>query len=224
MLYSTSMLVVTNVDFDHSDTFRDEADYRACFDVARSKARLVVEGKGLTNEEIALKVALMRGHDAQKALAVLDEISKHLPDRRFEMLIPGVYTDYAHHPAEIRYCLERARKLASKGGGLRVIFQPHRYSRTKRFLNDFARCFDVADELVLCPVYAAFEKPIPGGTSDDLYKVLKEFGKNAFLAGSCEEAWERVSSKRKDGDIIVLLGAGDIIDIAQSIKLKAASY
>lgn len=216
-LYHAKTLVVTNVDYDHPDRFPTRDEYKACFDVARSNASCVIEGETLTNEETAVRTLIARGHSREDVMRALAKVARVLPDRRFEMIIPGVYTDYAHHPAEIRYALRRAREKAGNGT-LRVLFQPHRFSRTKRFLEDFACSFDLADELVLCPVYPAFEEMVAGGTSADLYKTIRDSGRPVYLARSCLEAWEHASASMKDGDVTVLLGAGDIIDTAESIR------
>ena len=96
-------------------------------------------------------------------------------------------------------------------GALRVLFQPHRYSRTKALLADFPAAFSGADEVVICPVYAAFENPVEGGSSADLYAKCRESGLNVKLARSCEEAWTHSVRSAKPGDVTLVLGAGDII-------------
>ncbi len=217
-LYKPKLLVITNVDYDHPDKFPTVESYRACFNTARSNAEKVIEGEGLTNEEIAVKVLLSRGHSLSEVEKALKKVSSELPDRRFQKLAEGVYADYAHHPAEIKYCLKRAKNLAK--GKIRVLFQPHRYSRTKRFLDEFATSFDLADEVILCPVYPAFEKPIEGGTTACLYKRMCDLGRSPLLAKSCEEAWECASNSKSEGDVTLVMGAGDIINIASIINIK----
>ena len=211
--YRAKTLVVTNVEFDHPDTYDTVDDYRACFDEARSKAGDVVEGSGMLNEDIAALVATRRGHDRQKVLRVLGEVSKTLPDRRFQKVAPGVYTDYAHHPTEIRYCLRNARLHCP--GKIYVIFQPHRYSRTKSLMEEFAACFHDADFVFLTPVYAAFETMVKGGTSEDLHSKMDK--RITRLAASCEEAWQEVKRLKGLDDIVILLGAGDIIELASKL-------
>ena len=215
-LYRAGILVVTNVDYDHPDTFKTREEYCACFNAARAAAKTFVEGTGLSNEEIAVRTAVLRGHSRVDAERELAKIAAELPDRRFQKIAEGVYADYAHHPAEIRYALARARR---QGERTIVLFQPHRFSRTLRFLDDFARSFGDADEVVLIPVYSAFEEPVEGGTSADLYARMREAGMaNVRLARSRLEAWEHASRTRKPGDIVVLLGAGDIIDLCETVR------
>ena len=207
-LYRAKTLVVTNCDYDHPDHFKTRADYDACFNTARRQSGDVVEGERLAplefleavdafaalaphnrkNARAAVEVALRRGHSPEAIAAALPEAVASLPDRRFQKLIDGVYTDYAHHPAEMACAVAMARQICR--GVLRVLFQPHRYSRTKALLSDFPASFALADEVVLCPVYAAFEPPIEGGDIADLYKATREAGVNVKLARSCEEAWE----------------------------------
>ncbi len=109
---------------------------------------------------------------------------------------------------------------------LRVLFQPHRYSRTKALLNEFPPAFAEADEVVLIPVYPAFEEPIPGGDIADLYAAFRE-GRNLLrppiLARSAEEAWKHVLLSAAPGDLILLAGAGDIINLVPRIQRDLSS-
>ena len=236
--YSASMLVVTNCEYDHPDHFKTPADYFACFDEARRRAKDVVESTSLeplgflngvdafaalaehnkANARAAVEVALRRGHSPAAIAAALKDAVDVLPDRRFEKIAEGVYTDYAHHPTEMRCAVSMARRICS--GKLRVIFQPHRYSRTKALLGDFPKSFEGADEVVLCPVYPAFEDPVEGGDIADLYKAMRELPSSAkvMLARNCEEAWEHARNSAADGDLTLLLGAGDIIGLAPMIR------
>ena len=130
-----------------------------------------------------------------------------------------VYTDYAHHPAELKCAVGMAAELEPKR--LRVIFQPHRYSRTKALLDEFPPAFEAADEVVLVPVYPAFEEPIPGGDIADLYAAFRKSRDSArppILARSAEEAWKHVLLSAAPGDLILLAGAGDIINLVPRIQ------
>ena len=238
-LYRAKTLVVTNCDYDHPDHFKTRADYDACFNTARQQSGGVVEGDQLAplafldavgafaalaphnkkNARAAVEVALRRGHSQEAIAAALPEAVASLPDRRFQKLIDGVYTDYAHHPAEMACAIAMARQICR--GVLRVLFQPHRYSRTKALLSDFPASFALADEVVLCPVYAAFEPPIEGGDIADLYKATREAGVRVMLARSCEEAWEHARNSMGLDDVTLLLGAGDIIALAPIVRRGA---
>ena len=240
--YCAATLVVTNCEYDHPDHFRTPADYFACFDEARRRAGDVVESTALAplgfldgagafaaladynkaNARAAVEVALRRGHSPEAIAAALPAAVAELPDRRFEKVADGVYTDYAHHPTEMRCAVSAARRICA--GKLRVLFQPHRYSRTKALLGDFPKAFEGADEVVLCPVYAAFEEPVEGGDAADLYKAVRESPLSArvMLARSCEEAWEHARNSAEDGDVTLLLGAGDIVGLVPAIRGGAA--
>ena len=216
-LYRAKTLVVTNVEYDHPDHFPTPQDYEACFNRARENSAAVVEGGG-TNEETVKKVALLRGHDLAAIEKAMERIRTELPDRRFQEIEPGVYIDYAHHPTEIAYTLRRARALCR--GVLRVLFQPHRYSRTKALKTEFARALSAADEVVLCPVYAAFESPVEGGDTADLYAEMRKSAHCVYLARSCEEAWTHAKAIKKDGDVTMVLGAGDIVSKLKEIPAE----
>ncbi len=248
-LYRARTLVVTSLDYDHPDHFRTYADYLACYDTAISAAGDVIESpklplddwpelRGLVlgehnvrNARTAVEVALRRGHSRADIVAALPEALAALPDRRFERIWPIgadsrqplILTDYAHHPAEISCALSMARSLRPKR--LRVMFQPHRYSRTKALLNEFPPAFAAADELVLVPVYAAFEEPVPGGDIADLYAAFRECGtvRRLLLARSAEEAWRHLFLTIEQGDIVMLLGAGDLIGLVPRIRREMPS-
>ncbi len=226
-LYHPSLLVVTNCEYDHPDHFKTKEEYAALFDVARANARDVIESSSLDlagweipvagehnkrNARAAIEVALRRGHAPEAIAAALPRVVAELPDRRFQLLSPGVYTDYAHHPTEMKCAVAMAREVCR--GKLRVLFQPHRYSRTKALANDFPAAFALADEVVICPTYAAFEPPLEGGRAADLYAAVRAAGTvpRLHLARSCREAWLHACLEAREGDVTLVLGAGDIID------------
>jgi UDP-N-acetylmuramate--alanine ligase len=235
-LYRAKTLVVNKCEYDHPDFFKTEAAYFECYETAKRNSGEVIDAESLDlegwdfpvrgehnrrNARAAVEVALRRGHSRKDVEAVMNRAFSELPDRRFQLLAPGAYTDYAHHPTEMKCAVSMAREVCS--GRLRVLFQPHRYSRTRALLNDFPTAFEGADEVILCPTYAAFEEPAEGGDVADLYKKCREtvFPANAprfYLARSCEEAWTHAALSAKDGDVTLLLGAGDIIKLAPRVR------
>ncbi len=237
--YHASTLVVTNCEYDHPDHFKTPEEYFECFAKAKANAKEVIDSERLwetashdwdglmglalhnrKNALAAVEVALRRGHDPKAIASALGEVVKTLPDRRFQLLAPQVYTDYAHHPTEMACAVSMARAITK--GKLRVLFQPHRHSRTKALLKDFPKAFREADETILCPTYAAFEPPVEGGDIADLYAELRSAGiKGLHLARSCREAWHHAKLSMKEGDLTLLLGAGDIIDLAPEITSGA---
>ena len=249
-LYHAKTLVVNKCEYDHPDHFKTPADYFACYEAAKRNAETVIESEFLEplesleglecletlaphnrkNARAAIEVALRRGHRLEDIARVLPAIVSALPDRRFERIADGVYTDYAHHPTEMACAVGMARRICR--GTLRVLFQPHRYSRTKALLRDFPAAFEGADEVVLCPTYAAFEQPVEGGDIADLYRACREGlnteaqrhrGVSLYLSRSCEEAWEHAFNSMREGDLTLLLGAGDIINLVPQVQHDLAS-
>ncbi len=138
--------------------------------------------------------------------------------RRFEFKgeVHGirVVDDYGHHPTEIRVTLETARNYVGEGRVI-VLFQPHRYSRTQAFAQEFADALSLADELFLLEVYPASELPIPGVSS--LLISQKMNPAHVHYQPSMVEAIESVTKEAKSGDLIITLGAGDVSSLAPVI-------
>jgi len=136
--------------------------------------------------------------------------------RRFELKATEhgirIIDDYGHHPTEIRVTLEAARRYAGDGRVL-VIFQPHRYSRTQAFLNDFATSLDLADDVTLLEIYAASEKPIHGVTSELIAMKMK----HGHYLPNFIQASDRIIEMAQPGDVIITLGAGDVNSLAPII-------
>jgi UDP-N-acetylmuramate--alanine ligase len=136
--------------------------------------------------------------------------------RRFELKATEhgirIIDDYGHHPTEITVTLQAARRYAGDGRVL-VIFQPHRYSRTQAFLNDFAASLDLADDVTLLEIYAASEKPIHGVSSS---LIAEKMSRGHFIPNFAS-ASERVIEIARPGDVIITLGAGDVNSLAPII-------
>jgi UDP-N-acetylmuramate--alanine ligase len=127
-----------------------------------------------------------------------------------------VIDDYAHHPTEIQASLKALKNI--KSDRLIVIFQPHRFSRTKLLLEDFTNSFSLADYLILTDIYPAGEPKLEGITGMTLFERLREKEpekKIEFLAK--EKITGHILKIRKPGDLIVILGAGDIAKIADEL-------
>jgi UDP-N-acetylmuramate--alanine ligase len=128
--------------------------------------------------------------------------------------------DYAHHPTEIEAALRALRDCYGKR--LVVVFQPHRYTRTKALLDRFATCFEGVAALVLLPIYPAGEAAIPGVTSETLAKaVAAAGGPRAGLAASHAEAARLAKEALRPGDALVTIGAGDVYRIGDLMKEEA---
>ena len=128
--------------------------------------------------------------------------------RRMELLgvFQGatVYDDYAHHPTKVRATIDAARELRHRR--LIVVFQPHRYSRLSAFMHDFSRAFDGADKVLVLDVYSAGEQNPTGVQAADLAHQMP----NASYVGDFQTAREVLEGLVGPGDLLLLMGAGDI--------------
>ncbi len=140
----------------------------------------------------------------------------------------AIFDDYGHHPVEIAAVLRAAR--ASTEGQVIAVVQPHRYTRLSSLFNEFCTCFNDADTVIVAPVYAAGEQPIPGCDRDGLVAGLKARGhRNALALEGPEDLAGLIGSLARPGDYVVCLGAGNITqwayalpDELQALEDKAA--
>ncbi len=140
--------------------------------------------------------------------------------RRFEIIAEEnnilLIDDYAHHPTEIKATLETAQKVYDRR--VIVIFQPHLYSRTRDFREQFAESLAIADIALLVDIYPAREKPIAGITSEIIISDAKKLGHTNFeYLGVKENAIEKIAQIVKPNDMIITMGAGSITHIKQQI-------
>jgi UDP-N-acetylmuramate--alanine ligase len=144
-------------------------------------------------------------------------------DRRFQLrgraAGVSVIDDYGHHPTEIRATLAAARQCGFRK--VHVVFQPHRYTRTRDLIEDFATAFGDADSLLVLDIYAASEKPIQGISGEALAHTIREKGgRNAQYASSFAEAASSVAAAAAEGDMILTLGAGSVSQLGPMILEK----
>jgi UDP-N-acetylmuramate--alanine ligase len=142
-------------------------------------------------------------------------------DRRFQLRgqVAGIsiVDDYGHHPTEIRATLAAARQCGYRR--IHVIFQPHRYTRTRDLMDQFATAFEGVDSLVILDIYPASELPIEGVTSKALVEKIQEKGQQgARYANSFGEAVESVAASAGSGDLILTLGAGSVSQLGPMIQ------
>jgi UDP-N-acetylmuramate--alanine ligase len=135
-------------------------------------------------------------------------------DRRFQTkgVVRGVTVvdDYGHHPTEVLATLAAARECGY--GRVLVLFQPHRYTRTRDLIREFAGAFGPADRVEVVDIYAASEEPIAGVTAETLVAAIgRERGDGAVrYAGAMEEAVRRLAAEAREGDVVLTLGAGSV--------------
>lgn len=143
--------------------------------------------------------------------------------RRFQLIgeVKGIriYDDYGHHPTEIKTTLLGAKNCLN--GRLIGIFQPHRYSRTMDFLDDFAASFDAADKVIITDIYAANEQKIDGISGNTIIEKMKASGRNhgEFIALKSHIP-DKLIAELSDGDIVVTIGAGDIYTVAKELVTR----
>jgi UDP-N-acetylmuramate--alanine ligase len=144
-------------------------------------------------------------------------------DRRFQLKGEArgarIVDDYGHHPTEIQATLAAARE----GFGARtiVVFQPHRYSRTKALLEEFGRAFFLADHVVITEVYAAGEAPIPGVSGRAVADALVRHGHPSVIYEPKLAAIPRLlQATMREGDLVITLGAGDVWKVGDALVAR----
>jgi UDP-N-acetylmuramate--alanine ligase len=138
-------------------------------------------------------------------------------DRRFQQRGQArgvtVVDDYGHHPTEIRATLAAARECGHRR--VYVVFQPHRYTRTRDLLEEFGEAFRDADTVIVLPIYAASEEPIPGVTAEHLASRI--LGPAVQFAPEFAAAVAAIAADAREGDLILTLGAGSVSQLAPQI-------
>ena len=170
------------------------------------------------NAMAAIAVGLELDQEVEKIRRALAEFGG--VERRFQLRGEKrgilVVDDYGHHPTEIKATLTAARR--GWKGRLIVLFQPHRYSRTRDLMEEFATAFYQADVLFLTDIYSAGEQPIEGVNSGQLFEQLKTYGhREVNYIPRKEEMAAQVLSILRPGDLVMTLGAGDIWKVGKEV-------
>ena len=178
-------------------------------------------GHNVLNATAAIAVGTALDVPADQIRAGLDSFRG--VDRRFQLKGKAagvsVVDDYGHHPTEIRATLAAARQCAFRR--IHVIFQPHRFTRTRDLLHEFATAFADADTLSVLDIYAASEKPIEGITGEALAQRIAGAGKaSVAYVSSFADAAKRVAALAQPGDLILTLGAGSVSQLGAMILDK----
>lgn len=182
---------------------------------------LQVPGKhNVSNAMSAIAFADTIGLKRENTLASLNRYTG--TQRRFEKKgeIGGVtiIDDYAHHPTEISATLQAAKNYPHKT--LWCVFQPHTYTRTKAFLPEFATALSAADRVILADIYAAREKDTLGISSIDLQKAIQNEGCACEYFPSFDEIENFLLQNCTQGDLLITMGAGDIVKVGESLLGK----
>jgi len=215
--------VLTNLELDHHTEFASTAELVAEFDTWLARAGTVVRDEPPFDGALAVPGELNR-LNAGSALAALaaagvsrEEAAPVLArftgtGRRFELHQLGdlvVVDDYGHHPTEVARTIAAARERFP-GATLRVLFQPHLYSRTRHLAWELAEALGAADDVTVTDIYGAREQPAPGVTGKLVVDALSDRGVLAGWTPSVESGVERLRRRHTPGDVLLLLGAGDI--------------
>jgi UDP-N-acetylmuramate--alanine ligase len=253
------MIIVTNVEEDHMDYYKDIVDIQNAFGdfvakipkdgvfickrtdsalrpvVARARCEIVdysrvstaglvlsVPGKhNIENAKAVMAAAQYFGIPREKTMVSLNSYQGTW--RRFEYkgCIKGsgafVYDDYAHHPTEIKATLSGAREKFGGRTKIIAVFQPHLYSRTKDLFEDFSRSFGMADKVIITDIYAAREKDDNTVHSRDLAKAAGRHHQNVLYIPSQDRIAEHLRRNTSRGDVVVIMGAGDIYRICDNL-------
>lgn len=235
---SPKILVITNVDADHLDYYKDLDDIKNAFAEISAKSEKVITENEYQKMPTDFKLRVPGAHNirnAQAAFAVADALgispSASLRAlnkfrgtwRRFEYKgeFNGttVYEDYAHHPAEIRVTIAGARELYPDKR-LVIFFQPHLYSRTKQLLGDFAQALALADLVFVAPIYAAREALDPSINHQILASEVNKVKSVARAVDNFDEAEKLLRAELKSGDLFMTMGAGEAYKVGENLLAK----
>jgi UDP-N-acetylmuramate--alanine ligase len=222
-----TIAVVTNVELDHHSEYASLAELERAFDAWVAAAphavrdappfegELAVPGAhNRLNAGAALVALELAGVPRAEAEPVLARFSG--TGRRFEahlVELDGVdvtvVDDYAHHPTEVAATIAAARERFP-GATLRVLFQPHLYSRTRHLARELAEALAAADDVIVTDVYPAREEPIPGVTGKLVVDALSDLGVLAAYTPTVEQGTARLRRRAENGDVLLVVGAGDV--------------
>jgi UDP-N-acetylmuramate--alanine ligase len=215
--------VVTNLELDHHTEYASAAELEAEFERWLATVPHVVRDAAPYDGELALPGEHNRRNagSALGALALLgvprDEAAAPLArftgtGRRFEVHDLGdriLVDDYGHHPTEVAAAIAAARERFP-GRRVRVLFQPHLFSRTRHLADEFAEALATADDVTVLDVYPAREQPLPGVTGKLIVDRLSDRGVLAGWTPTVEQGVERLRRRSRPGDVLLTLGAGDV--------------
>jgi UDP-N-acetylmuramate--alanine ligase len=231
--------VVTNVEMDHHSHWGSVADLRAAFDEFAGRAKAWAEFDAHSPGPAELDLAAPGAHNVLNARAALAAIGRAgfdpaaaaaelagFPGVRRRLELKGerqgcrVYDDYAHHPTEVRAALSALRDLGPRR--LVAAFQPHLYSRTRAFAEQFGAALALADEVAVLDVYAAREQPVgelAGVSGLDVARAAadRSGGRRVVWSPSVEAAQRALEPRLGAGDVLVTLGAGDVFKLAEAL-------
>ena len=239
LAFHPEVLVVTNIEWDHTDFYKTEAEFIAAFDEVKAQAGRVIDASvyqatsvpelhlpGSFNQDNARAakagvMALCLDIDE----AVLDESLRNFKGtwRRFEYkgkTVSGadLYDDYAHHPTSIVKTIQAAREKFL-GKQIVVFFHPHLYSRTRDLFDGFVAALKTADQVYVLPVFAAREPHDASVSNEALAEAIRKNGGTAEAVGGMEEVTEKIKSFGAE-TVVFTMGAGDVYKAGEASLVK----
>lgn len=219
--------VVTNIEFDHPEYFKDFAAYKKSFEKFKSQSKKVFDkpkGKFNTaNASLAFQVGLVLGIDKEKIKKSLASFGG--VNRRFEYIGDyngaKVYSDFGHHPTEIKVTVDAAREKFPRNRIL-LIYQPHMFSRTKALFADFVKVFQSirADKIFIMDIYPSRE--IDSGTVNSK-QLVEAINKNSVFY-IANPVLNKIKQEIKKGDIVFFMSAGDTDKLARELVKADSAY
>jgi UDP-N-acetylmuramate--alanine ligase len=217
-----AIAVLTNVELDHHSEYASVAELEHAFEAWTATARHTVRDAPAYDGELAVP----GGHNrlnAGAALAALELAGVPRTDResalarftgtgrRFEVHEGDVTVvdDYAHHPTEVAVTIDAVRERFPDAT-VRVLFQPHLYSRTRHLARELAEALAGADDVTVTDVYSAREQPIPGVSGKLVVDALSDLGVLAAYTPTVEQGAARLARRARKGDVLLVVGAGDV--------------
>jgi UDP-N-acetylmuramate--alanine ligase len=225
-----TIAVVTNVELDHHTEFASLAELEQAFaawaagaehavrDAPPFDGPLAVPGEhNRRNAGSALAALELAGVPRAEAEPVLARFAG--TGRRFEVHegAPTIVDDYGHHPTELAVTIDAARERFP-GATLRVLFQPHLYSRTRHLADELADALARADDITVTDVYPAREQPVPGVTGKLVVDALSDRGVLAAYTPTVEQGAARLRRRARPDDVVLVIGAGDVDRAVELIR------
>lgn len=232
--FSPSLSLITNIEHDHPDTYPTEANYMNAFrqfvdqsdhvimwQADGSKIEATADDGWILQQNEIQQFALAGEHNRRNATLVVkaleylglqaDNIHSILDvfpgtNRRFEKLADALYSDYGHHPSEIAATLQMAREISDH---IVLVYQPHQNVRQHEVKDDYADCFNQADDVYWLPTYLSRENPLlPILTPQELAKNV--VGTTVHFADMDDDLWQTIKAAQTDGKLVLAMGAGSI--------------
>lgn len=190
------------------------------FRIGQKVYRMKVPGlHNIYNAAAAIALCRTLGIEEDTIAGALERFSGVKRRLEFKGKSNGVlfFEDYAHHPTEIRAVLSTLREVYPSRRII-VVFQPHRYSRLAKMMEKFAIVLAEADVVIVTEVYPAGEDPIEGVDGESLYRILKSVKEDAYFSRLLDELPEKLRKISKKGDIVAVLGAGNVNKYIEKMK------